>query len=83
MGIFEPHGRYGRGDGKIFVSTILARLWRADEYLCKNENRGVFDLAVNSFCEYSVERGGYGEMVSYELPKLKARVRFPLPAPEL
>ena len=42
--------------------------WKTDGY----------KLVLGWFCSYPQWRGGYGEMVSCELPKLKARVRYPL-----
>ena len=41
-------------------------------------------LVDASCCDhYRAAQGGYGEKVSRELPKLKLRVQFPLPAPTL
>ena len=39
-------------------------------------------LVDAKYCDhYPAAQGGYGEKVSRELPKLKLRVQFPLPAP--
>ena len=40
-------------------------------------------LVDAKYCDhYRAAQGGYGEKVSRELPKLKLRVQFPLPAPK-
>ena len=41
----------------------------------------VFLVDASTVTTIPAAQGGYGEKVSRELPKLKLRVQFPLPAP--
>src|SRR6056297_65327 len=54
----------------------------ADAGVPETWSRDAFPLDRLTWISYLNRRpGGYGEKVSRELPKLKLRVRFPLPAP--
>ena len=65
-----------RAGGSAFLPCVQLPSWKCGR-------RAIFRLPIGRPPCYQMASGGYDVMVACQLPKLNARVRFPLPAPTL